>query len=291
MFQNKARSSSNSVVFDSMRPLLMFMKIIGISPIAHVDLFFQVTLQWMLYSGAIFLFMMGYIGYIQWDKLDMVRSSEGRFEEAVIDYLFSVYLLPIVINPIACVEAKKLARVLTNFMAFEKIYHKITRKKFIHFLGNKPLVVTFVLPVLACAMMIITHTTMVRFKFQHVLPYCYINVIIYLVGGIWYMLCDLIGNIALTVAEDFQGVLKHVGPAQKVAEYRSLWMLLSRIIRDTGNAFSFTMTFLCLYLFLVITLTIYGLMSQIQEGFGTKDIGLAITAFFSGILLLLICDE
>lgn len=95
----------------------------------------------------------------------------------------------------------------------------------------------------------------------------------------------------MVVAEDFQQALKNIGPSTRVADYRSLWMLLSRIIRDVGNSFGYAMTFLCLYLFLILTLTIYGLLSQIQEGLGTKDIGLAITAFFAGATLFFVSDE
>ncbi|KAG5861586.1 hypothetical protein JTB14_023774 [Gonioctena quinquepunctata] len=124
-----------------------------------------------------------------------------------------------------------------------------------------------------------------------VVPYCYINTITYIVGGAWYLYCDLIGNIALRVANDFQQALKNIGPSSRVADYRSLWMMLSRLIRDVGQAFGYSVTFLCLYLFLIITLTIYGLMSQIQEGFGVKDIGLMITALFATAMLYFICDE
>lgn len=105
------------------------------------------------------------------------------------------------------------------------------------------------------------------------------------------MYCDLIGKTATTVANDFQHALKNVGPSSRVADYRSLWMMLSRIIRDVGNAFGYAMVFLCLYLFLIITLTIYGMLSQIQEGLGIKDIGLTITAFFAGAILFFISDE
>ncbi|KAJ8971867.1 hypothetical protein NQ317_008543 [Molorchus minor] len=126
---------------------------------------------------------------------------------------------------------------------------------------------------------------------MQVIPYCYINTITYVVGGAWYIYCDLIGTIATIISSDFQQALKHIGPATRVADYRSLWMILSRIIRDVGNAFGYTLTFLCLYLFCVITLTIYGLMSQLQEGLGVKDIGLAVTAASATALLFFICDE
>lgn len=60
--------------------------------------------------------------------------------------------------------------------------------------------------------------------------------------------------------------------------------------RDFGTATCYTFTFISLYLFFIITLSIYGLMSQISEGFGVKDIGLAITAACSVCLLFFICD-
>lgn len=89
----------------------------------------------------------------------------------------------------------------------------------------------------------------------------------------------------------FFQALRHIGPAGKVAEYRALWLRLSKLSRDTGNANCYTFTFVNLYLFLIITLSIYGLLSQISEGFGIKDIGLALTALCSIFLLFFICDE
>lgn len=103
-------------------------------------------------------------------------------------------------------------------------------------------------------------------------------------------MCLIIATVATNVANDFQKALKNVGPASKVAEYRSLWLRLTKITRDTGASMCYTMIFLCLYLFMTITLSIYGLLSQIQAGLGLKDIGLAITAGFSIALLFFICD-
>lgn len=76
-----------------------------------------------------------------------------------------------------------------------------------------------------------------------------------------------------------------------VADFRSLWLRLSRLSRDTGTATSTTFTFINLYMFFIITISIYGLMSQLSEGFGVKDIGLTVTACTSVALLFVICDE
>lgn len=76
-----------------------------------------------------------------------------------------------------------------------------------------------------------------------------------------------------------------------VADYRALWLRLSKLTRDTGTATCITFTFINLYLFFIITLSIYGLMSKLSEGFGIKDVGLAVTALCNITLLFFICDE
>lgn len=89
----------------------------------------------------------------------------------------------------------------------------------------------------------------------------------------------------------FFQALRHIGPAGMVSDFRSLWLRLSKLARETGTATSSTFTFINLYLFFIITISIYGLMSQLSEGFGVKDIGLTVTAFTSVALLFVICDE
>ncbi|XP_031342853.1 gustatory and odorant receptor 24 [Photinus pyralis] len=139
--------------------------------------------------------------------------------------------------------------------------------------------------------MVINHMTMAQFRTLQVIPYCYINIITCVLGGIWYLMCDGIARVATLIAQDLEVSLRHVGPSQLVAEYRAMWMLLSKIVRDVGMAFTFEIIFLALYLFFIITLTIYGLFSQIQSGFGIKDVGLTITASLATMVLYYICDE
>ncbi|KAJ8971869.1 hypothetical protein NQ317_008545 [Molorchus minor] len=94
----------DSVIFDTLKPILTFLRIVGIFPLGNSGRIFQMTVKWMIYSATIYLIILGYIGYIRWDKVELVRSAEARFEEAVIDYLFTIYLVPIVINPIIWYE-------------------------------------------------------------------------------------------------------------------------------------------------------------------------------------------
>ncbi|KAL3283038.1 hypothetical protein HHI36_006196 [Cryptolaemus montrouzieri] len=281
-------------VYEVLKPVLFLQRVMGIYPIGVVGKGkFEVTSHLLIYSAAIFLFVVGYIGYIKWEKVEIVKSddAENKFEEAVIDYLFTVYLIPILINPIALYEAKHHAVIMNDFAQFEKAYMKVVKKKMDIFLGNRPLMMTIALPIISCATMVINHITMVNFRFGQVIPFCYINTVTYLIGGVWFAYADVIGKIALIISQDFQFALKNMGTSSRVAEYRSLWMMLARLTRDCGNSSGYTLIFLCLYLFLIITLTIYGLLSQLQEGLEMKHIGLTITAVFAVALLYFICDE
>lgn len=157
--------SGNSVVYECLKPIILLERSMGIFPIS-VDFRgnAKVTLPLMIYSVIVLILILLYIAYIKWDKVEIIRSAEGKFEEAVIDYLFTVYLLPVVIIPIAWYESTKIASVFSEWMAFERIYQRITRKRLPLFMGNKPLFIILGLPILSCGTMIVTHVTMVHFR-------------------------------------------------------------------------------------------------------------------------------
>lgn len=60
-----------------------------------------------------------YVIYVAVNRINIVRSLEGRFEEAVIAYLFLVNILPVCIVPLVWTETQKLSDVLNEWMDFE----------------------------------------------------------------------------------------------------------------------------------------------------------------------------
>ncbi|XP_062525395.1 gustatory and odorant receptor 24 isoform X2 [Bombyx mori] len=175
----------------------------------------------------------------------------------------------------------------TGLVTYKQLSNRILPVK----LYKKSLLIAIIIPILSTTSVIVTHVTMVHFKTSQIIPYVFLEILTYMLGGYWYLLCEILSLCANVLADDFQQALRHVGPAGKVAKYRALWLRLSKLARNTGVANCYTFTFVNLYLFLIITLSIYGLLSKISEGFGTKDIGLALTALCSVFLLFFICDE
>lgn len=161
---------NQGVVFETLKPVIHLLRAIGLFPIAMREPpgIFAVSFPLFIYSIALLLTVASYVGYIKWDKVEIVKTAEGKFEDAVIDYLFSVYLLPVVLIPIALYEAKKVAKVYNEWSLFEDIYRRTTGKKLPLFLGNKPLVVSLALPLLSCGSMVVTHVTMVHFRILQV---------------------------------------------------------------------------------------------------------------------------
>ncbi|XP_055606612.1 gustatory and odorant receptor 24 isoform X2 [Uranotaenia lowii] len=285
---------NTDIVYDNTKSIYNVLRILGVFPFTRPSpgvTMCAFATPAMMYCAVFFLALAVYVGFILVQRIVIVRTIEGRFEEAVIAYLFIVNILPILIVPLMWYETHKVSNLLNNWADFERLYRKISGHDLELELKTKSLVIAILLPVLSCASVIITHVTMVEFQLLQVIPYCFLDTLTYMMGGYWYMTCEMLSTTANILAEDFQKALKHVGPAAMVSDYRSLWLRLSKLSRDTGFSTCYTFTFLCLYLFFIITLSIYGLMSQISEGFGIKDIGLAVTAFCSIGLLFFICDE
>lgn len=59
------------------------------------------------------------MGFIAYDRIQIVQSLEGRFEESVIAYLFLINILPILIIPMVWIETGKFTEVLNNWTEFE----------------------------------------------------------------------------------------------------------------------------------------------------------------------------
>ncbi|BFF98500.1 gustatory and odorant receptor 63a [Drosophila madeirensis] len=283
-----------SVFYRNIAPVNWFLRIIGVLPIVRrgpARAKFEMSSASFVYSVVFFMLLACYVGYVANNRIHIVRSLSGPFEEAVIAYLFLVNILPIMIIPILWWEARKIAKLFNDWDDFEVLYYQISGHSLPLRLRQKALYIAIVLPILSVLSVVITHITMSDLNINQVVPYCILDNLTAMLGAWWFLICEAMSITAHLLAERFQKALKHIGPAAMVADYRVLWLRLSKLTRDTGNATCYTFVFMSLYLFFIITLSIYGLMSQLSEGFGIKDIGLTITALWNIGLLFYICDE
>jgi gustatory receptor len=79
-------------------------------------------------------------------------------------------------------------------------------------------------------------------------------------------------------------------PGLVIARYNALWLQFSHVVRQTGVATCYTYGFYVLYLFLMLTVSMYGLLSTLAKGFQTRLVYLVGDSLITGAELYIICD-
>lgn len=72
------------------------------------------------------------------------------------------------------------------------------------------------------------------------------------------------------------------GSATLVAQYRALWISLSRLSCETGLFMCYTYGHLCVLSFSVMTLSLYGSLSNLHDGLYLRHLGLALAVCVIG---------
>lgn len=110
------------IVYENIKPVFSILRLMGVLPLTRPQPGtneFHIASPSMLYSALMFVFLIGYVLYLSLHKVQILRTSEGKFEEAVIEYLFTVYLFPMTVIPIIWYETPKIAGVLNEWVEFE----------------------------------------------------------------------------------------------------------------------------------------------------------------------------
>lgn len=92
------------------------------------------------------------------------------------------------------------------FIYFQAAYKQLSGRALPVQLYKKALVMAIVIPILSTTSVIVTHITMVHFKAMQLIPYVFLEILTYLLGGYWYLLCETLSVCANILAEDFQQV-------------------------------------------------------------------------------------
>ena len=93
--------------------------------------------------------------------------------------------------------------------------------------------------------------------------------------------------VMLFVAQDVDTAAR---PSQVIARYNALWLQFSHVVRQTGVATCYTYGFYVLYLFLMLTVSMYGLLSTLTKGFQLRLVYLVGDSLITGTELYIICD-
>lgn len=113
---------NRDIVYENIKPVFTLLRVMGVLPLTRPSPGlnqFQIASPSMLYSIICYVCLIGYILYLSLNKVQILRTAEGKFEEAVIEYLFTVYLFPMMVVPILWYETRKIAGILNGWVDFE----------------------------------------------------------------------------------------------------------------------------------------------------------------------------
>lgn len=117
-----SHSITKDVVYENIKPVFIILRVMGILPLTKPSTGlnqYSIISAAMLYSTIIFTSLVIYILYMTLYRVQTLRTADGKFEEAVIEYLFTVYLFPLTAIPIMWFETQKIADVLNSWIDFE----------------------------------------------------------------------------------------------------------------------------------------------------------------------------
>ena len=93
--------------------------------------------------------------------------------------------------------------------------------------------------------------------------------------------------VMLFVTQDVENAAR---PSLVIARYNALWLEFSHVVRQTGMATCYTYGYYVLYLFLMLTVSLYGLLSNLTKGFQMSHVYLVGDSLITGTELYVICD-
>ncbi|XP_018794804.1 PREDICTED: gustatory and odorant receptor 21a-like [Bactrocera latifrons] len=130
------------------------------------------------------------------------------------------------------------------------------------------------------------------FEFWYTFAYYPIIAMLNCFCSLWYINCNAFGTVSEALASQLELTLKSDKPAEKLTEFRYLWVDLSLMMQQLGKAYSNMYGMYCLVVFFTTLTAAYGSISEIMDHGATyKETGLFVIMFYCMSLLYIICNE
>lgn len=130
------------------------------------------------------------------------------------------------------------------------------------------------------------------FLFWHTFAYYHIIAMLNGFCSLWFLNCTAFGETSNLLAQRLQDTFSLPKPANKLFEYRHLWVDLSHMMQQLGRAYSNMYGIYCLIIFFTTIIAMYGCLSEvIDHGATFKEVGLITIVIYCMSLLFIICNQ
>lgn len=232
--------------------------------------------------------------YIFKDRITSFLSTAKRFDEIIYNVIFMSLLLPHFLLPLASwrngAEVAKFKNMWTNYqLQFLKVTGTPIVFTRLSFLSWALCIVSWVVSIV---LMITQYYFQPDFLFWHTFAYYHIIAMLNGFCSLWYLNCTAFAAASTALSDKLQETLLQAKPAQKLTEYRHLWVDLSHMMQQLGRAYSNMYGIYCLIIFFTTIIATYGGLSEILDHGATfKEIGLFTIVAYCMTLLFIICNQ
>nr|ABE01237.1 IP03362p [Drosophila melanogaster] len=222
-----------------------------------------------------------------------VTSPDKRFDEAIYNVIFISLLFTNFLLPVASWRHGPQVAIFKNMWTnYQYKFFKTTGSPIV-FPNLYPL--TWSLCVfswlLSIAINLSQYFLQPDFRLWYTFAYYPIIAMLNCFCSLWYINCNAFGTASRALSDALQTTIRGEKPAQKLTEYRHLWVDLSHMMQQLGRAYSNMYGMYCLVIFFTTIIATYGRQRIIDHGATYKEVGLFVIVFYCMGLLYIICNE
>ncbi|EDS29118.1 gustatory receptor candidate 6 [Culex quinquefasciatus] len=258
----------------------------------------RITFNWRswasIYAYCFYFLSTIVVLVVGYERIKVLQETK-KFDEYIYGVLFVIFLVPHFWIPfVGWGVAKHVAVYKTMWGAFQVRYYRVTGTN-LQFPHLKVLIVIFSIGCLICAIVFLLSLSFLLegFLLWHTTAYYHIITTLNMSSALWYINCRGIRVASSSLSDRFRKDVAIECTAAIISQYRFLWLNLSEMLQALGNAYARTYSTYCLFMFVNITIAIYGALSEVIDHgfqFSFKEIGLIVDTVYCSTLLFIFCD-
>lgn len=258
----------------------------------------KMTFSWKstatIYAIVFYIITSIIVLVVGYERVKILQTT-NQFDDYIYAFIFVIFLVPHFWIPfVGWGVAHHVAIYKSMWGTFQLRYYRVTGES-LQFPRLKILIVIFSIGCLLLAIVFLLSlcALMEGFYLWHTSAYYHIVTMINMNSALWYINCRAIRVASKSLSDCFAKDLRVECTASTISQYRFLWLNLSELLQTLGNAYTRTYSTYCLFMFVNITIAIYGALSEILDhgfAFSFKEIGLFVDAIYCTTLLYIFAE-
>lgn len=213
----------------------------------------RMTFSWRsastIYAIVFYIVTTGIVLLVGYERLKMLQVTD-KFDDYIYAIIFVIFLVPHFWIPfVGWGVAHQVAVYKTMWSKFQVRYYRITGHS-LEFPRLNILILVISIGCLLCAVIFLLSLSylMEGFTLWHTSAYYHIVTMINMNCALWYINCRAIRTTSSALSQSFRRDVSVECTASLISQYRYLWLNLSELLQQLGNAYTRTYATYCLFM-------------------------------------------